>query len=117
LSFCAWPTQTVALMAAANNQIVFLTFHLRKLSRFSVVPVNESLQDHEYDKKSLPCEGHKHLFFNGLRCHLRASSDAGRRGCAGAGNRRQAKEKGRAEPEFALHANVAPMGLDDVLGD
>ena len=29
LNFCACPAQTVALMATANNQIVFLTFHLR----------------------------------------------------------------------------------------
>src|SRR5277367_405227 len=73
--------------------------------------VNGSLQEREYGKKSPQPNPPKALLFNGL--HRRSRNWRGDR----RSHQRQAEKKGRAEPQFALTANIAAVGVHDVLGD
>src|ERR1700723_3675256 len=56
------------------------------------------------------------LLFNSLRGCYRDCFDSWWRGW-GREHAGQAKEKGCAKPKFALAANIATMGMNDVFGD
>jgi hypothetical protein len=73
--------------------------------------VNGSLRNREYGEKSPSEDRERLLFFNGLR----GCDRNWLRNCWS--HRRQAEKEGRAEPQFALTANIPAMGVHDVLGN